>query len=160
MRELPKAPLAALKASVHCECSLALAFAKSRMGSTVPATLVIGISKSLCWSCYEFIDTFHGSYPHITIHLPPCSGKLRSGWTLPLGAPSAVVKAMRNGLQEVINLIITEPDSDSDDSSDEIWIGHSSDDSSDEFCIADFSDNSWLYDYSDDSSDKEILGFD
>ena len=137
MRELPKAPVAALKASVHCECSLALAFAKSRMSSTVPTTLVIGISKSLCWLCHEFLVTFHGFYPHITIHVPPCTGKIRSRWALPPGAPSKVVKAMRNWLHYIINLVLTESDSDScaDDSSDESWIDDSSSDCSDEFWI-------------------------
>ena len=163
MRELPKAPVAALKASIHCECSLALAFAKSRMSSTVPTSLVIGISKSVCWLCHEFLVTFHDSYPHITIHVPPCTGKLRSGWTLPPEAPSAVVQAMRNWLQDIINIVLTESDSDScvDDSSDESWIQYSSDDSSDdssdEFLISHFSDEFWINDYSDDSSDKEIL---
>ena len=154
MRELPKAPVAALKASIHCECSLALAFAKSRMSSTVPTTLVIGISKSECWFCHEFLAAFHVSYPHITIHVPPCINKLKSGWTLPLGAPLAVVKAMCNGLQEVINLVVAEPDSDSldDDSSDEFRIEYSSDDSSDESWSYDYSDEFWSYDYSDDSS--------
>ena len=163
MRELPKAPVAALKASTHCECSLALAFAKSRMSSTVPTTLVIGISKSPCWFCHQFLAAFHGSYPHITIHVPPCSGKLRSGWTLPPGAPSAVVKAMCNGLQEVINLVLTEPDSDScdDDFSDEFRTRDSSDDfsddSSDEFLINDYSDEFCSCDSSDNSSYKQII---
>ena len=98
--------MAALKASVHCECSLAVAFAKSHLHSPVPKTLVIGISKFTCWPCREFLDSFHASYPHITIHVPLWSGKLRSGWTLPPGAPSKVVKAMRKRLQGVINRVL------------------------------------------------------
>jgi len=103
MRELPGAPVAALKESIHCECSLAIAFAKSHLRSPVPTTLAIGTSKFMCWTCSEFLATFNASYPHITIRVPPCSGKLRSGWTLPPGAPSEVVKAMRKRLQDVIN---------------------------------------------------------
>ncbi|PUU81769.1 hypothetical protein B9Z19DRAFT_1062397 [Tuber borchii] len=102
MGELPEAPVAApvagLTASIHCECPVALAFVKSRFHSPVPTILVIGISKFLCWLCREFLATLHHFYPHITIHVPPCSGKLRSRWTLPPGAPSEVVKAMRKRL--------------------------------------------------------------
>jgi len=96
-----------LTASVHCECSLALAFAKSHLRSPVPTILVIGISKFTCWLCREFLATVHDSYPHITIRVPPCSGKLRSGWTLPPGAPSKVVNAMHKRLQDVINQVLT-----------------------------------------------------
>ena len=107
MRELPGAPAAPLKASIHCECSLALAFVKSHLRSPVPTTLIIGTSKFMCWTCSEFLAAFHASYPHITIHVPSCSGKLRSGWTLPPGVPSKVVKAMRKSLQDVINEVLT-----------------------------------------------------
>ena len=99
--------MAPLKASIHCECSLVLAFAKSHLHSPVPTTLVIGTSKFMCWTCGEFLAAFHVSYPHITIHVPFCSGKLRSGWTLPPGAPSKVVNAMRKRLQVVINHALT-----------------------------------------------------
>jgi len=118
MRELLGAPVTSLQSTIHCECSLALAFAKSHLRSPIPTTLVIGISRFTCWICREFLATFHNSYPHITIHVPPCSGKLRSGWTLPPGAPSKVVKAMRQRLQDVINQVLTKsvrtPESDSD----------------------------------------------
>ncbi|PUU81759.1 hypothetical protein B9Z19DRAFT_1121767 [Tuber borchii] len=142
VREIPGAPVAALKATIHCECSLALAFAKSCLSSLVPTTLVIEISKSTCWLCREFLATFRYSYHHITIHVPPCSGELRSGCsspgcTLPPRAPSRVVNAIRKELQDVIKQVLTErvgtPAVDSDpfahdsSSSDEFWVDDSYD---------------------------------
>ncbi|PUU81770.1 hypothetical protein B9Z19DRAFT_1062398 [Tuber borchii] len=127
-RKLPKAPVAALRATIHCECSLALAFAKSHLRSPVPTILEIGISKFPCWFCREFLASIHDSYPHITFHVPPYSDKVGSGWTLPPGAPSKVVKAMCKGLQDVINEVLIEsvinPAYDSDDDSDgSLWDG-------------------------------------
>ena len=106
-RELLSAPEVVLKASVHCECSLALAFAKSRLTSRIPTTLIIGMSKLPCWWCREFLVTIHDSYPHITIHVPPCSGKLRSGWTLPPETPLKVVGGMHKRLDGEIKQVLT-----------------------------------------------------
>ncbi|PUU81768.1 hypothetical protein B9Z19DRAFT_1062396 [Tuber borchii] len=123
MRELPEAPVAPLKANIHCEYSLALAFAKSHFRSQVPTILEIGISKLQCWLCREFLASVYDSYPHITFHVPPCSGKPRSRWTLPPEASSKVVKAMRKSLQDIINQVLIEcvrtPAYDSDDDSDD-----------------------------------------
>lgn len=109
MRELPGGPTTVLKASVHCECSLALAFVKSRLNSPIPTTLIIGTSKSPCRWCRNFLVTFHDSYPHITIHfpnIPPLGGKLKSGWTLPPETPSKVVSGMHKRLDEEIKQVL------------------------------------------------------
>ncbi|PUU81761.1 hypothetical protein B9Z19DRAFT_1062392 [Tuber borchii] len=148
-RELPSASKVGLKASVHCECSLALASAKSHLSSPVPTILVIGISKYTCSLCHQFLATCHDSYPHITIHVPACSSKLRSGWTLPPGAPSKVVNAMRRQLQDVVKQVLTESvrtlTADSDACAD--------DSSSDEFRV-DYSDEDF-HDYFNDDSDND-----
>ncbi|PUU81767.1 hypothetical protein B9Z19DRAFT_1164354 [Tuber borchii] len=78
-RKLPKAPVAALKATIHCEYSLALVFAKSHLRSPGPTILEIRISKFPCWFCREFLANIHDSYPHITFHVPPYGDKVGSG---------------------------------------------------------------------------------
>ncbi|PUU81765.1 hypothetical protein B9Z19DRAFT_567158 [Tuber borchii] len=106
MWTLPRAREIPLQTSVHCECSLALSFAKSHLNSRIPATLIIGISKLPCRWCHEFLFAFHNSYPHITIHFPPFGGKLKSEWTLPPETPSEVVSGMHKRLNEEIKQVL------------------------------------------------------
>ncbi|KAG0134880.1 hypothetical protein HOY82DRAFT_668302 [Tuber indicum] len=91
---------------VHCECSLALAFASPYFSNPTPRVLHIVTSKSMCWLCYEFISAIHLLYPHLTITVSPFFKKISCGWTCPPGTPPKVVEMIQqhlhDGLDEVL----------------------------------------------------------
>lgn len=58
MDEIPKSPTATYTTSVHCECTLLLNMINATVTSTptpTPMLLEIGVSKSSCFMCREFL---------------------------------------------------------------------------------------------------------
>ena len=97
-----------VKSIVHCECSLALAFASSHLSSTIPTTLEIGVSEPMCWLSQEFISSFHELYPLIKINISNSTyqPKLQSIWTLPRHTPSVITNTIRQRIEEGLNYIL------------------------------------------------------
>lgn len=92
MDEHPADPLATqnVTVSVHCECTLLLAVL-----SPTPALVELGVSKSSCFMCREFILAVQARYRHISVRMSSCHGKHVAGWSLPVTAPEGLVEHMR-----------------------------------------------------------------
>lgn len=85
--------------SVHCECTLLL----SMLGTpTIPAPVLleIGVSKSSCFMCREFVHSVHMQYRHLTIVISSCHGKHVAGWSLPDSAPERLRNAMEKRVHD------------------------------------------------------------
>lgn len=89
------------KTSVHCESMLAVAFVNAYAKSQTPALLEIGVSKSCCWLCREFINLLRLHYPYLRIDTPGCHGKLTAGWRLPEETPQEVSNAMKKRVEDL-----------------------------------------------------------
>ncbi|KAL0632010.1 hypothetical protein Q9L58_009098 [Maublancomyces gigas] len=71
-----------------------------------PVLLEIGVSKSSCLMCREFIAAVQSRYRHFTVKVPPCHGKHAAGWSLPTTIPSALggvtTKRLHDEMDEVL----------------------------------------------------------
>lgn len=101
-KALPKASEISLKPSVHCECCLGLALVKECLRSEMPSIIEIGISKPSCWICNQFLRSFNGLYPHITIHVSSSHGKLDPAWRFPHATPSEVVRNVNKQVEDAL----------------------------------------------------------
>lgn len=93
--------------SVHCECTLLLSMIDSTNGSApVPTLLELGVSKSSCFMCREFISAVQSRYRFITVRVSSCHGKHVAGWTIPESTPSALRNIMSKRLRDEMDEVL------------------------------------------------------
>lgn len=87
--------------NVHCEYTLLLAVL-----STAPELVELGVRKSSCFMCREFILAVQARYRRTSVRVSWCHGKHVAGWSLPVSAPQelsvVVAKRVRDEMEEVL----------------------------------------------------------
>lgn len=68
----------------------------------MPSVIEIGISKSSCWICNEFLMSFHRLYPHISIRVSSSHGKLDPAWRFPHETPPEVVGNVNKQVEDAL----------------------------------------------------------
>lgn len=116
MEPLPADPqaLQSVTISVHCECTLLLAMirksttAASASAAIAPAPLLLemGVSKSSCLMCHEFIVAVQTLYRHITVKVSSCHGKHAAGWSLAGSVPTALRDVMTKRLSDEMDELL------------------------------------------------------
>lgn len=84
--------------SAHCELTLALHALNS---PSKPKTVEIGLSKTLCWLCQEFVENLKDAGA-IRVFVSENQGKMHAGWTIPPNTPSEIEFRMRQLVEEEI----------------------------------------------------------
>lgn len=87
--------------SVHCECTLLLA-----MLSDTPAMVELGVSKSSCFMCREFILAVQTRYRHLTVRVSSCHRKHVAGWSLPMVAPQGLIEHMEKRVRDEMDEVL------------------------------------------------------
>lgn len=107
VHKIPPKPTAMHAVCTHCECTLLLEMIKISAGSTPkPMLLEIGVSKSSCFMCKEFIARVQKHYRHIAVVVSSSYGKHVAGWSLPQSAPVRLRKVMeRRVMDEMDNVL-------------------------------------------------------
>lgn len=95
-------PVTLIRSSVHCECTLIMAL----VAAAPTARHEIGVSKSLCWMCREFVLIMKRAHPLLRIHMSSCHGKLVAGWRIPQGLPGAVARAITKRVHEEVDEVL------------------------------------------------------
>jgi len=105
----PPPKFAKQKKSTHCESTLGVAFANAHanLSTTEPGVLLeIGVSKSSCWLCREFLRTLCLCFPGLRVHVSSCHGKITPGWTLPQGTPAGLARAMEKRVHDEFDEVV------------------------------------------------------
>lgn len=96
--------------SAHCECTLLLKMINATTTTTaappVPMLLEIGVSKSSCFMCREFVAAVQSEYRHITVLVTSCHGKHVAGWMLPESAPAKIKDLIRKKVHDEMDDIL------------------------------------------------------
>lgn len=100
--EVDDPPVIRIRTSVHCECTLVMAL----VAAAPVAKHAIGVSKSLCWMCREFILIIQRVHPLLQIHTSSCHGKFVAGWRLPEGIPREVVREIMKRVHDKVDEVL------------------------------------------------------
>ncbi|KAL0631125.1 hypothetical protein Q9L58_010017 [Maublancomyces gigas] len=100
--EVDDPPALRIRTSVHCECTLVMAL----VAAAPSAKHEIGVSKSLCWMCREFILIIQRMHPLLQIHTSSCHGKLVAGWRIPEGIPREVVREIMKQVHDEVDEVL------------------------------------------------------
>lgn len=87
---IPATSLARQTICVHCECTLLLGIIRpteAPIAINAPLLLEMGVSKSSCFMCREFIAAVQKLYRHIRVRVSSSHGKHVAGWSLPRSTP-------------------------------------------------------------------------
>lgn len=68
--------------------------------------LEMGVSKSSCFMCREFITAVQKVYHHITVLVSSCHGKHVAGWSLPQSAPAVLRDLMGRRIMDEMDDIL------------------------------------------------------
>lgn len=103
MHDRPTDPLAKqnVTVTVHCECTLLLAVL-----TTAPALVEIGVSKSSCFMCCEFIRAVQRRYRYMTVRVSSWHGKYVAGWRLPVAAPRGFGEVMVKKVRDEMDVVL------------------------------------------------------
>lgn len=111
MDNIPSNPASMHTVCVHCECTLLLKMIRitstaASPSAPTPMLLQMGVSKSSCFMCREFITAVQTVYRHITVLVSSCHGKHVAGWSLPKSAPAVLRDLMEKRIMDEMDDIL------------------------------------------------------
>lgn len=110
MDKIPSNPASTHTVCVHCECTLLLKMIRIKSTAASPSAptpmlLEMGVSKSSCFMCREFITAVQKVY-HITVLVSSCHGKHVAGCSLPQSAPAVLRDLMGKRIMDEMGDIL------------------------------------------------------
>ncbi|KAL0631771.1 hypothetical protein Q9L58_009361 [Maublancomyces gigas] len=111
MDDIPPNPTGMPTVCVHCECTLLLEMINltstaASASTPTPVLLEIGVSKSSCFMCREFVAAVQKVYRHITVRVSSGHGKHVAGWSLPESAPAVLRELMEKRVQDEMDNVL------------------------------------------------------
>ena len=99
-----------IKFTQHCEITLALAMLKRHLDSGVTGfgkkKLEIGVSKTCCGWCWDYLSLLNESYSKSPILVRVSHGKKPDGWMVPPSGPKSITKQMVQLIEERVDNVI------------------------------------------------------
>jgi hypothetical protein len=95
----------------HCEITLALDMLKRtqpKLNKPKPNEIKseIGVSKTCCEWCCEYLNLLASVYPHHSILVRASHGKQPDGWMMPPNSPTSITQQMIRVIEERIDHVI------------------------------------------------------
>lgn len=111
MDDIPPNPTSMHTVGIHCECTLLLEMINltstaASPSAPTPMLLEVGVSKSSCFMCREFVAAVQKIYRHITVRVSSCHGKHVAGWSLPQSAPAVLRELMEKRVQDEMDDVL------------------------------------------------------
>jgi hypothetical protein len=78
----------------HCEITLALDMLKRTQPKFTNSRIEIGVSKTSCEWCYEYLNLLASVYPRHLILVRASHGKQPDGWMMPPNGPKSIAPQM------------------------------------------------------------------
>jgi hypothetical protein len=95
-----------VKFTQHCEITLALDMLKRTQPKFTNSKIEIGVSKTCCEWCREYLNLLASAYPRHSILVRASHGKQPDGWMMPPNGPMPITQRMIRLIERKIDDVI------------------------------------------------------